>query len=183
MYYGEEIGMENNDPKRPEDVKDSMGKLGWPKEKGRDGERTPMQWNDSPNAGFSGVAPWLPVDERYPSYNVETEKQDAHSIFGHYHALLWGPRHTNQALLEGNYMALNEQDANVLSYTRSYKGQSVLVVLNMTGVPQKVKLNLAATGAKPKSAKTLLASFAASQKMELNEIAVEPFGAWVGEIE
>ena len=77
MYYGEEIGMENHDPKRTEDVKDSIGKLGWPKEKGRDGERTPMQWNDSPNAGFSGVAPWLPVDERYPSYNVETEVKDA----------------------------------------------------------------------------------------------------------
>ena len=182
MYYGEEIGMENHDPKRPEDVKDSMGKLGWPKEKGRDGERTPMQWNDSPNAGFSGVAPWLPVDERYPSYNVETEKKDADSILNYYHTLL-SLRHTNRALLEGNYVALNEQDANVLSYVRSYKGQNVLVVLNLTGAPQKVKLNLAATGANAKSAKTLLASFAAPQKMELSEIAVEPFGAWVGEIE
>ena len=46
MYYGEEIGMENNDPKRKEDVKDPIGRIGWPKEKGRDGERTPMQWND-----------------------------------------------------------------------------------------------------------------------------------------
>ncbi len=182
MYYGEEIGMENHDPKRPEDVKDSMGKLGWPKEKGRDGERTPMQWNDSPNAGFSSVAPWLPVDERYPSYNVETEEKDAHSILNYYHTLL-SLRHTNQALREGKYVALNEQDANVLSYARSYKGQNVLVVLNMSGARQKVKLNLAATGAQAKSAKTLLASFAAPQKIELSEIAVEPFGAWVGEIE
>jgi alpha-glucosidase len=182
MYYGEEIGMENNDPKRPEDVKDSMGKLGWPKEKGRDGERTPMQWNDSPNAGFSGVAPWLPVNERYLSHNVETEKEDAHSILNYYHLLL-SLRHTNQALLEGKYVALNEQDPNVLSYARSYKGQNVLVVLNMSGVPQKVELNLAATGTKATSAKTLLASFAAPQKIELSEISVEPFGAWVGEIE
>ncbi len=45
MYYGEEIGMENNDPKRKEDVKDPIGITGWPEEKGRDGERTPMQWN------------------------------------------------------------------------------------------------------------------------------------------
>lgn len=80
MYYGEEIGMENNDPKRPEDVKDSMGKLGWPKEKGRDGERTPMQWNDSVNAGFSTTTPWLPVDDRYKSYNVESEKKDSNSL-------------------------------------------------------------------------------------------------------
>ena len=45
MYYGEEIGMKNNDPKRKEDVKDPIGARGWPKEKGRDGERTPMQWD------------------------------------------------------------------------------------------------------------------------------------------
>src|SRR6266576_1045104 len=76
MYYGEEIGMENNDPKRPEDVKDSMGKAGWPKEKGRDGERTPMQWNAKANAGFSAVAPWLPIGARYKSYNVDSEKKD-----------------------------------------------------------------------------------------------------------
>ena len=48
MYYGEEIGMENNDPQRKEDVKDPIGKLGWPKEKGRDGERTPMQNGRAP---------------------------------------------------------------------------------------------------------------------------------------
>ena len=65
MYYGEEIGMETNDPKRPEDVKDSKGKLGWPEDKGRDGERTPMQWNTDVNAGFSTATPWLPVDDRY----------------------------------------------------------------------------------------------------------------------
>ena len=53
MYYGEEIGMKNNEPTRKEDVKDPIGQLGWPTEKGRDGERTPMQWNDTPNAGFT----------------------------------------------------------------------------------------------------------------------------------
>ena len=53
MYYGEEIGMENNDPTRKEDVKDPIGRTGWPKEKGRDGERTPMQWSSAANAGFS----------------------------------------------------------------------------------------------------------------------------------
>src|SRR3979490_3258628 len=51
MYYGEEIGMENNDPKNKEDVKDPIGRTGWPKEIGRDGERTPMQWNTDASAG------------------------------------------------------------------------------------------------------------------------------------
>ena len=53
MYYGQEIGMVTTPPKRKEDVKDPVGLVGWPKEKGRDGERTPMQWDTSKNAGFS----------------------------------------------------------------------------------------------------------------------------------
>jgi alpha-glucosidase len=182
MYYGEEIGMENNDPKRPEDVKDSMGKVGWPKEKGRDGERTPMQWNDSANAGFSAVAPWLPVDARYATYNVESEKRDPNSILNYYRQLL-AMRHTNRALLDGKYVALNENDANVLAYARSYKGHTVLVVLNMSGTAQKVKLNLASKGISAKPAKTLLSSFGAPGVVDTKEISVEPFGAWIGEVE
>ena len=182
MYYGEEIGMENNDPKRPEDVRDSMGRLGWPKNKGRDGERTPMQWNDSANGGFSGATPWLPVDDRYKSYNVETEKRDANSILNHYHALLT-LRHSNEALLEGKYVALNEDDPKVLSYARSYKGKNVLVLLNMSGTKQTVKLGLTAKQIEGTKAKTLLASFAAPKEVQTNEVVVEPFGAWVGELE
>ena len=70
LYYGEEIGMENNDPTRKEDVKDPIGRTGWPEEKGRDGERTPMQWNTTPNAGFSKKDPWLPVPGSYKTHNV-----------------------------------------------------------------------------------------------------------------
>ena len=73
MYYGEEIGMENNDPKRKEDVQDPQGRRGWPAEIGRDGERTPMQWNDSANAGFSTGKPWLPVAPNFTTHNVATE--------------------------------------------------------------------------------------------------------------
>jgi alpha-glucosidase len=183
MYYGEEIGMQNNDPKRPEDVKDSMGKLGWPKEKGRDGERTPMQWNADVNAGFSATTPWLPVGERYKTYNVETEKKDPNSILNYYRQLL-AMRHTNKVLLEGsNYTALNENDASVLSYMRSYKGQNVIVMLNMSGVAQKVNLDLASKGLRAKVVKTLLSSFNAPGQVDPAAISIEPFGAWIGETE
>jgi len=180
MYYGEEIGMENNDPKRPEDVKDSRGKLGWPKDKGRDGERTPMQWSSQENAGFSTIAPWLPVDARYQEYNVETEKQDPNSILNHYRHLL-SMRHSNRALLDGSYVALNESDADVLSYARSYKGENVLVVLNMSSAPRHVKLNLASKGISINSAKTLLASFDAPGTVSTGDITVPAFGSWIGE--
>ena len=183
MYYGEEIGMQNNDPKRPEDVKDSMGKLGWPKEKGRDGERTPMQWNADVNAGFSAATPWLPVGERYKTYNVETEKKDPNSILNYYRQLL-AMRHTNKVLLEGsNYTALNENDASVLSYMRSYKGQNVIVILNMSAVTQKVSLDLASKGLRAKVVKTLLSSFNAPGQVDPAAISMEPFGAWIGETE
>jgi alpha-glucosidase len=182
MYYGEEIGMENNDPKRPEDVKDSMGRLGWPKEKGRDGERTPMQWNAEANAGFSKTKPWLPVDDRYKTYNAESERKDPNSILNYYQRLL-ALRHSNKALLDGKYVALNEDDPHVLSYIRSYKSQNVLVVLNMSNIPQTVSLNLAANGVTGKSAKTLLASFGAPQEIQVTAIEIEPFGAWIGKIE
>jgi glycosidase len=62
LYQGEEIGQRTAVPKRHEDVRDPMEINGWPKEKGRDGERTPMQWDGSAQAGFSTNAQtWLPV--------------------------------------------------------------------------------------------------------------------------
>src|SRR5579864_7208813 len=97
MYYGEEIGMENNDPKRKEDVKDPIGITGWPKEKGRDGERTPMQWDESANAGFSKATPWLPVPSTAKTHNVADESKDPRSILAFYQRVL-KIRHTNAAL-------------------------------------------------------------------------------------
>ncbi|MBV9574632.1 MAG: alpha-glucosidase, partial [Acidobacteriales bacterium] len=141
MYYGEEIGMENNDPKRLKDVKDPIGRRNWPKEKGRDGERTPMQWNASLNAGFSSHTPWLPVDPQYKTYNVAVEKKDPASILNYYRQLL-RLRHSNQALAEGKYLPPNENDPDVLAFLRTYKGQNVLVILNMSGRRQLVKLDL-----------------------------------------
>jgi len=145
MYYGEEIGMENNDPKRKEDVKDPIGITGWPAEIGRDGERTPMQWTAAANAGFSEKAPWLPIPPSFASHNVESELKEPDSVLSVYKTVL-ALRHTNSALLEGSYTALNEDDPNVLSYLRSYKGKAVLVALNMSDTPRTVKFDLAKQG-------------------------------------
>lgn len=182
MYYGEEIGMQNNDPKRPEDVRDSMGKAGWPRNKGRDGERTPMQWSAGPNAGFSTARPWLPVGPRYRRYNVETEKKDPGSILSYYRRLL-ALRHTSRALLDGDYVALNEDDARVLCYARTHERQTVLVALNMSGSAQEVAIRLAAKRLPAGIAKTLLASFAAPARVDTDHLRLEPFGAWIGALE
>ncbi len=179
MYYGEEIGMENNTPTRREDVKDPIGRTGWPAEKGRDGERTPMQWNAAPNAGFSKKDPWLPVPPSYQTHNVAAESKDPNSILNLYKKVL-ALRHTNQALLEGSYTALNEDDPNVMSYLRSYKGKAVLVALNMSASPQKATFNLSPQGFGQASLKTLIASPEASAKG--NEVALEPFGLLIAEV-
>ena len=180
MYYGEELGMENNDPKRKEDVKDPIGKLGWPKEKGRDGERTPMQWNGSPNAGFSSVKPWLPVPASYKTHNVAAEMKDPNSVLEFYRHLL-ALRHSDRALLDGAYVALNENDPNVVSYLRQYKDEAVLVVLNMSGSEQKVGFDLKSAGVEARDIATLLAtSNEQAERASLSAITLEPFGVYIG---
>ncbi len=172
MYYGEELGMENNDPKRREDVKDPEGRTGWPKEKGRDGERTPMQWSDAVNAGFSAHDPWLPVPDSYKTHNVATESKDPNSVLEFYRKVL-ALRHKNSALLEGNYTAVNEDDANVLAYVRAYKGKSVLVALNLSSSAQKASFNLAG------SPSALLATPGAEAKG--SEVSLPAFGVFIAE--
>jgi len=177
MYYGEEIGMKTTPPTRPEDVKDPIGRKGWPKEKGRDGERTPMQWDGSENAGFSTAKPWLPVPPTYKTHNVADESKDPNSVLEFYKSLL-KLRHTNQALLDGSYTAINESDANVLSYLRIYKDQTVVVALNMSNAPQKLTLDLKRNGFS--SATSLVATGKSGAKGE--EVSLEPYGVFIGQL-
>ncbi len=158
MYYGEEIGMENNDPKTKDDVQDPIGKLGWPLEKGRDGERTPMQWTGGQNAGFSKAKPWLPVPASAKTHNVASEMKDQNSVLSFYRQLL-ALRHREPALLEGNLEMLNESDPNVLTYVRRYKDETILVMLNMSAKDQQVGLDFSAMGYAMPRVSVLLTSF------------------------
>ncbi len=177
MYYGEEIGMKTTPPTRKEDVKDPIGKTGWPKEKGRDGERTPMQWDGSENAGFSKATPWLPVPATYKTHNVADELKDKNSVLEFYKQVL-NLRHTNRALLDGSYTALNENDPNVLSYLRIYKDQAVLVALNMSGSIQKVNFELSHNGFS--SSKTLVSTPKSSATGDV--VVLEPYGVFIGQL-
>ncbi|MGO8795656.1 MAG: glycoside hydrolase family 13 protein [Candidatus Sulfotelmatobacter sp.] len=177
MYYGEEIGMKTTPPARKEDVKDPIGRKGWPEEKGRDGERTPMQWNSSENAGFTKATPWLPVPETYKTHNVADELKDPNSVLMFYKKVL-KLRHANAALLQGNYTPVNESDANVLSYLRIYNDRGVVVALNMSGTEQRVNLQLKDAGFK--SAKDLVAT--GDSRIRGNELSLEPYGVFIGEL-
>jgi alpha-glucosidase len=182
LYYGEEIGMQNNDPKSRAEVKDPIGKLGWPKEKGRDGERTPMQWDTTANAGFTKGKPWLPVAPSYTTHNVATEEKDPNSILVFYQRLL-ALRHRNAALLDGDYVALNSDDPNVMSYLRRYKDDTVLVVLNMSAEPQKASFDLAPEGFASARAKTLLTTMSQMPvTTDLRRMTLAPFSVYIGQI-
>jgi len=179
LYQGEEIGQVTTTPTRVEDVRDPIGITGWPKEKGRDGERTPMQWDTSnAQAGFSkNPKTWLPVPSNYKTINVQSEQADPHSILS-WHRQLTTLRRTNPALVSGAMQMLDVQNTKVLSYARVAKGgQKVLVALNMSDTPQTVSLDTKGT----KPLKTLMASPAGmTAPKSAAAVTLPPFGAWVG---
>src|SRR5262249_13191397 len=128
MYQGQEIGQRTATPRRVQDVRDPLGVRGWPRDKGRDGERTPMQWEASnAQAGFStNPHTWLPVTADYPRVNVAKESADPDSLLNWYRRLL-ALRRSNEALRNGRMVMLDGADASVLSYARvSASGETVI---------------------------------------------------------
>ena len=136
MYYGEELGMVTSTPTRVEDVRDPIGRTGWPKEKGRDGERTPMQWDPTPpQAGFStSPTTWLPVASNYKTVNVQTELADPNSLLN-WHKKLIEMRRKRDAVRDGGMVMLDGTNPSVLSYVRTAPPghHNIVVALNMTG--------------------------------------------------
>jgi alpha-glucosidase len=180
MYFGQEIGMQTTPPTRLEDVKDPIGRTGWPKEKGRDGERTPMQWDESKDAGFSTADnTWLPVPPTYKEFNVAHEERDPNSILSFYKALLQ-LRRENAELREGDYRAIDQQSRTVLAFVRGRPGPgAVVVALNYT--EKSASVSYRELGA---HAKSLLSTFAEPGKVEdLKHLTVPPFGVFIGEVQ
>jgi alpha-glucosidase len=178
MYYGEELGMRTTDPKRIEDVHDPIGKLGWPKEKGRDGERTPMQWDASANAGFTGGKPWLPLPESSPIYNVQVESAKPDSIYQAYKHLL-ALRKSDAALRDGDYESIDAKDDHVFAFLRRVHSgaeeEAVVVALNMSAQPRTVAVDASGLGEVLYSS-PLNKGGNADEKLQLNRLSLEPFG-------
>jgi alpha-glucosidase len=175
-YYGAEIGMPTTPPTRREDVKDPIGITGWPKEKGRDGERTPMQWTDGPNAGFTTGKPWLPVPASAKTHNVETEEKDSHSVLETYRSIL-ALRHHQPALLEGDYHSVNNNDPNVLAYLRRYQHEEILVVLNFSDKNQEAHIS------EPAGGFISLLSSGAKLADGYKAVMLEPFGFYIAKLQ
>jgi alpha-glucosidase len=138
MYYGDEIGMcDVCIPK--ERVQDPFEKNVPGMGLGRDPERTPMQWDSSPNAGFTTGQPWLPLAADFPTYNVAAERDDPASMLTLVRQLL-ALRRATPALSAGTYTDIPTGDPNVFAFLRTHEGQRMLVVLNFSHAPGTVRL-------------------------------------------
>ena len=179
MYYGEELGMTTSTPTRIEDVKDPVGRTGWPNDKGRDGERTPMQWDGSAEAGFTtSDHPWLPVPQSAKTVNVADEVKDTGSLLNWYKMLI-DLRRKNPVLHDGTMTMLNTENGKVLSWMRQDgEKETVVVACNFTADPQTIDLS-----GHGKQGKTLVKSPGMSDPVSLEKVELGPFGVYVGEVQ
>ncbi|MGN0355598.1 MAG: alpha-glucosidase [Muricoprocola sp.] len=159
VYQGEELGMTNCPFGPIENYRDiesinayyelTEAGLRQPEEllsciayKGRDNARTPMQWNDQENAGFTTGTPWIMVNPNYKEINVEKELADPDSVFHYYQKLISLRRDSkwSELIVYGDYELLLPEDEHVFAYTRSLGNQKLLVLCNMSD--QEVSVTL-----------------------------------------
>ena len=148
VYQGEELGMTNiyfTKLEQYNDVEvfnawkqwvdsgrvDAQDMLRWLAKISRDNARTPMQWNASPNAGFTTGKPWMAVNPNYLEVNAERELADPDSVFNYYKKLI-ALRHQHDIIVYGLFEPLLPDDPNVYAYRRTLDGQVLTVMCNWT---------------------------------------------------
>lgn len=183
IYNGEEIGMTNCPVKDISEVEDIESvnmynerlENGANKDdlihainvKGRDNARTPMQWDDSTNAGFTDGNPWLHVNPNYKDINVEKALADPDSIFYTYQKLI-KLRHENDIVVDGDFELVDTSD-EVLAYYRKLNGEKWLVVANLSGEEQQFSSN-------EEIADVLLSNY--PERDNLNALSLKPYEAF-----
>jgi alpha-glucosidase len=148
----------------------------------RDRCRTPMQWSTDPNAGFSpeGVQTWLPVNPNYASgVNVSEQQNDPDSMLNFYKQLLRVRKQT-PALIEGDYVPLQETAENYFAFLRrsSESGQSCLVILNLSDQAQEVVFDLDL----PNAHCLFSTQWPQGQMVPLRALTIPPFEIFIGEL-
>lgn len=146
VYQGEELGMTNTTFESLEDFRDiesinayhqytQNGQIA-PEDmmrylcyKSRDNARTPMQWDDSGNAGFTDGMPWIKVNPNYKEINAKEQMGRADSVF-HYYQKLIRLRKEHEIIVYGKYQLLMEEDKNLYVYTRTLGQERMLVICN-----------------------------------------------------
>lgn len=146
IYQGQEIGMTNVQFDKIEDYNDVAIKNLYKNEReegkshdevmeiiwknGRDNSRTPMQWSDGVQAGFTTGTPWLKVNPNHKEINVEKALKDPDSIY-HYYKKLIRLRKESETLVYGNYDLILENDDQIYAYTRTLGDETIVVITNL----------------------------------------------------
>ena len=103
----------------------------WAVKSTRDNSRTPVQWDDSENAGFTTGTPWFPVNVNYPEINAKKEMENPNSIFNHYKKLIKFKKE-NDVAIYGDYKEHYKNSSKLYVYERNYKGKRLLVINSFT---------------------------------------------------
>jgi alpha-glucosidase len=198
LYYGEEIGMADLVLTDLHQIRDTAALIQYRQltevwglspaqafqrvaRMTRDRCRTPLQWADAPNGGFSpeGVTPWLPVNPNYAQgVNVADQEGDPASLLSFYRRLL-ALRRATPALVVGAYAPVDENAKEYLAFTRSTPDQTVLVALNFSDLPQTPTLSLPHP-----QARVLFSSTA--RRAQINDLArleLAPFEVYIAELQ
>jgi len=199
LYNGEEIGMTDYYLEDPSLFRDNIStyiyrtsteQFGLPSQEaikiaaleGRDKNRTPMQWSDTPNAGFSpdGIQTWLPVNPNYAQgINVTNQEKAPGSLLKFYQRMV-NLRLSTPALIGGQYQTFHDEAKDYLAFLRTEEkyGQSVLVVLNMSNKPLNLSFQVTAG-----QVECLFSSVERTRKLEdPSRIKFAPFEIYIGEL-
>lgn len=158
IYQGQEIGMENCPFESIDQIDDISSKdeykvcrdAGYSEEESmkllrvysRDNARTPVQWSDAENAGFSTHKPWMIVNPNYKEINLAKQKDDSNSVYAFYKkmiALYKDPAY-HETLTFGRFEPYQRETKNLIAYFRKGEGQTLLVLANFQNEPQTVML-------------------------------------------
>src|SRR5690349_9126258 len=202
LYNGEAIGMTDYMLTHISQVKDTMGSwyyhaivtdMGVHPDEAiqrtaamtRDKNRTPMQWSNNPNAGFSpsNVTTWLPVNPNYRNgINVRHQQNNPNSLLNYYKHLLQ-VRKNSPALIEGEYIPLNNTAKEYLAFIRKSEAQTVLVILNFS--TKKLELDFSRT--KQIKGHDLQLLFSSAERLKilkpLHGLTINPFEVFIAEID
>ena len=155
-YYGDELGMTNIGFTKIEQYKDIAAINGYKKAAtdgedldlhlknlnllSRDNGRTPMQWDDTNNAGFSSETPWLPVHENHTTVNVANQQNDHNSVLNHFRKMV-ALRKDNLLLVYGEYEIIQEEHPTIYAYSRTLDDEQMKIILNFSELTSKINLS------------------------------------------
>ena len=191
IYQGEEIGMTNAPFASIDDFRDiqSLNHYAEAVSTGadpkavvaalrvlsRDNARTPMQWDDTENAGFTTGTPWIAVNPNHKGINAQAEIADVDSVFHHYRRLI-ELRHTEPAVVHGDFHMLLADHDQVYAFTRGYSTTELLVLANFSGRPATIEVPEADRW---QGTELILANYPVDAAEDIQHLALRPWEARV----